>query len=103
MSGNASITILPLPTANAGADQTVCKGDQVTLSGSSLASQDDAYGWDNGVTNATAFTAINATNLPIATTYTLTVTGQGGCPSIDQMKVKILRTPIIPNTFSPMS
>jgi gliding motility-associated-like protein len=34
-------------------------------------------------------------------TYTLTVTGIGGCPTTDQVKIIVLKTPIIPNTFSP--
>jgi gliding motility-associated-like protein len=33
--------------------------------------------------------------------YTLTVTGRGGCPSSDQVTVKVLKMPRIPNTFSP--
>jgi hypothetical protein len=99
--GSASITILPLPAqVNAGADQTVCKGDQVTLSGSS-ASQNDAYGWDNSVTNAIAFPAINATNLPIATTYTLTVTGTNTCTKTDQVVVTVNPRPSIDNITLP--
>jgi gliding motility-associated-like protein len=34
-------------------------------------------------------------------TYTLTVTGIGGCPSVDEMKVVVLKIPLVPNTFSP--
>jgi gliding motility-associated-like protein len=34
-------------------------------------------------------------------TYTLTVTGIGGCPTLDQVRITVLKTPLIPNTFSP--
>ena len=34
-------------------------------------------------------------------TYTLTVTGLGGCQSTDQVFVKVLKTPQVPNAFSP--
>ena len=34
-------------------------------------------------------------------TYTLTVTGQGNCVSSDQVFIKVLKGPEIPNIFSP--
>ena len=40
-----------------GADQTVCFGDNVTLSGSGAST----YTWDNGITDNTAFTASTTT------------------------------------------
>src|SRR5574343_33869 len=57
------VTVNPLPTVNAGADQTICVGASVTLAGSGAAT----YTWNNGVTNGVAFA-------PAATT-TYTVTG----------------------------
>ena len=48
---------------SAGSDQTVCNGDNVTLSGSGAST----YAWNNGITDNTAFTA--------STTTTYTVTG----------------------------
>jgi len=34
-------------------------------------------------------------------TYTLTVTARGGCPTSDDVFVKLLKFPVIPNTFTP--
>src|SRR5574343_158926 len=56
------VTVNPLPTVNAGVDQTVCAGTPVTLNGSGAS----IYVWSGGITNGVAFT-------PAATTtYTLT-------------------------------
>lgn len=68
-----------LPLTNAGADQLVCAGAPVTLSGSGA----NTYSWNNSVTNATAFT-------PAATaTYTLTGTSVAGCTATDQVLVTV--------------
>jgi hypothetical protein len=82
-----TITVNPLPTVNAGVDQTIFAGTQVTLAGSGATT----YAWDNGVTNNTPFTA-NTT-----TTYTLTGTSNG-CSSTDQVLVTVLPTPTITPT-----
>ena len=70
---------------NAGLDQTICIGAQVTLSGAGA----NTYTWNNGVTNAVAFT-------PAATTtYTVTGTDLNGCQSTDQMSVTVNSLPIV--------
>jgi hypothetical protein len=84
---NQTITVNPLPTVNAGVDQTVFAGNQVTLSGSGATT----YAWDNGVTNNTPFTA-NTT-----TTYTVTGTSNG-CSANDAVLVTVLPTPTITPT-----
>ena len=84
-----TITVNPTPTVNAGADQTVFAGTQVTLSGSGATT----YAWDNGVSNNTAFT-------PSATT-TYTVTGtSNGCTATDQVLVTVLPAPTVTATNS---
>ena len=47
-----ALTITGNPTVSAGADQTICAGESVTLSGRGAAT----YAWDNGVSNGVAFT-----------------------------------------------
>jgi gliding motility-associated-like protein len=69
---------------------------QATASGINL-----QYLW----TPATYLNNVNILN-PLCTPrddifYTLTVTGIGGCVSEDTVSVTLLRTPLIPNTFSP--
>ena len=91
LSGTASVTINALPTANAGLDQTVCAGVQVTLSGAGTGT----YSWNNSVTNGVAFTTVNATTSPITTTYTLTVTNANNCTATDQVNVTVNPSPII--------
>ena len=78
------VTVNALPTVNAGADQTICAGTSIVLSGSGAAS----YSWDNGVTNTVAFT-------PAATaTYTVTGTAANGCQNSDQVNVVVNSTPV---------
>jgi hypothetical protein len=79
------ITINPLPTVGAGADQSICAGTSVTLSG--LGAQ--AYTWNNGVTNNSSFT-------PASTqTYTLTGTDANGCQNTDQVVVTVKPLPTV--------
>jgi hypothetical protein len=79
-----TITVNPLPTVNAGQDQTVFAGTQVTLTGSGATS----YSWNNGVSNGVPFTA--------NTTTTYTVTGNtNGCTGTDQVLVTVLPAPTL--------
>jgi gliding motility-associated-like protein len=78
------VTINPLPNVNAGADQTICIGGALTLSGSGA----QTYVWDNGVANGVSFT-------PGSTqTYTVTGTDANGCVNTDQVTVTIVPIPI---------
>lgn len=79
------VTVNPIPVVNAGADQTVCAGTAVTLSGSGATS----YSWNNGVTNGVPFT-------PAVGTTTYTVTGTSlGCSSTDQVVVTVNAIPVV--------
>jgi hypothetical protein len=71
------VTVNPLPNVNAGADQSICKGDAVTLSGTGAST----YAWNNNVTNGVAFN-------PIATaTYSVAGTDANGCTNADEVVV----------------
>jgi len=74
------VTVNPLPNVNAGSDQTVCEGTQVTLNGAGAA----IYTWDNGVADGVAFIPPVGT-----TTYTLTGTDANGCVNTDQVDVMV--------------
>ena len=80
------VTVNPLPTVNAGIDQTVCFGTSVTLSGSGA----NTYSWDNGVTNGVSF-------VPAVGTLTYTVTGTSGanCIATDQVDVTVNPIPVV--------
>jgi uncharacterized protein YjdB len=99
---NATLTVNvnPLPTINAGQDQTVCQGANVTLSGTGGSS----YSWNNGVSNGVTFVP-NTT-----TTYTVTGTDANGCANTDQVTVTVSPNPtlsgntvICPNTTSQLA
>ncbi|MBP6091293.1 MAG: hypothetical protein KA521_08570, partial [Crocinitomicaceae bacterium] len=79
------VTVNPLPTVNAGADQSVCLNQPVTLSGSGAVT----YSWNNSVVNNTPFT-------PTATaTYTVTGTDANGCVNTDNVVVTIKPLPTV--------
>lgn len=80
-----TVTVQSLPVVSAGADQTVCEGNQTTLSGSGASS----YSWSGGINNGVAFT-------PASTqTFTVTGTGANGCQNTDQITVTVATTPIV--------
>ncbi|MFN5635576.1 MAG: gliding motility-associated C-terminal domain-containing protein [Flavobacteriia bacterium] len=80
------VTVNPLPIVSAGADQTVCIGVQVTLSGSGAAT----YSWSPTITDGVAFTSPNGT-----TTYVLTGTSVAGCTSTDAVDVTVNTEPSV--------
>ena len=80
------VTVNALPIIDAGADQTICDGDQVTLSGSGGAS----YTWNNGVTDNVNFAPAIGT-----TTYEVTGTDANGCQNIDQVDVLVNPLPAV--------
>jgi gliding motility-associated-like protein len=80
------VTVNPLPIVSAGADQTVCVGVQVTLTGSGAAT----YSWSPTITDGVAFTSPNGT-----TTYVLTGTTAAGCTSTDAVDVTVNTEPSV--------
>ncbi|MEN9442177.1 MAG: hypothetical protein RLZ33_2254 [Bacteroidota bacterium] len=79
-----NVIVNPLPTVNAGIDQTVCEGTSVTLSGSGAST----YSWDNGIIDNSAF-------VPTSTlTYTVTGTDINGCINTDNVIVTFNPLPI---------
>ena len=74
-----TLTVNPLPTIVAGADQTVCEGNQVTLSGTGASS----YTWDNGVMDGVAFSAA------VTTTYNVTGVDGNGCSNTDALTIVV--------------
>ncbi|MEX2484928.1 MAG: gliding motility-associated C-terminal domain-containing protein, partial [Brumimicrobium sp.] len=82
------VTVNPSPTIDAGSNQELCDGDNVTLTGSGNA---DTYTWDNGVTDGVDFTP------PLGTT-TYTVTGENtatGCTATDDVDITVNELPTV--------
>lgn len=74
-----TITVNALPTIDAGTDQSVCIGDDVTLT----ATGGNTYSWTGGVSNGVPFT-------PASTqTYTVTGTDVNGCQNTDDVTVTV--------------
>jgi len=99
-SGSQQITIVPSPKVNAGTDLYLLKNEtgqiQATATGNNL-----QYSWypsiylNNGTILQPSVTPLDNV------TYTLTVTGTGGCMDSSTVSVKILPEPQIPNAFTP--
>jgi len=84
-------------TADAGEDQTICKGESVTLTGSGGVD----YLWSNA-DGATAAGQSITFNPSSTTVYTLTVTGDNGCTDTDEVTVHVYQTPVV-NLLSPVT
>ena len=74
-----------MPTVDAGADQTICIGDTVTLNGSGASS----FTWNNGVTDGVSFSPLSTA------TYTVIGTDGNGCINSDQLVVTVNAMPAI--------
>lgn len=86
---DVTVTVNPLPVANAGNDVSICNGDNTTLS----ASGGTSYNWSPAA-------GLSCTNCqsPVAsptttTTYIVTVTGTGNCTADDDVLITV--TPAI--------
>jgi gliding motility-associated-like protein len=99
-SSSQEILVMPTPTLSAGKDTIMLEGGEIklyaTASGSNL-----IYKWLPSI-------GLSRDDIldPIATpvddiTYVLSATSDQGCVAIDEIKVKVLKVPIVPNAFSP--
>ena len=77
--GSSNITVHPLPNVDAGIDQSICLGENITLSGANA----NSYVWDNGVTDGTPFNPASTIN------YTVTGTDINGCVNTDNITVTV--------------
>jgi gliding motility-associated-like protein len=96
-----TISVNPTPIAFAGPDKVVLEGGQVQLTPALNAGFPVTYTWTPpvGLSNPNAPDPIASPADDI--TYTLRVTSDKGCTTSDQVFVKVLKKPAIPNIFSP--
>lgn len=76
-----SITVNALPAIEAGVDQAICEGDEITLTGVNVTGA--VISWDNGVTDGVPF-------IPAGTlTYTVTATNAANCVNTDSILITV--------------
>lgn len=96
-----TIEVFPTPVADAGPDKFVLEGGKVLLTPRLISNMPVTYTWSPsaGLSNPT----IASPDASPATDqiYTLTVTSDKGCTTTDNVFVKLLLAPVIPNIFSP--
>ena len=95
-----TITVMPSPVVNAGRDTVMLEGGEIKLSAKASGSN-LSYEWTPKV-------GLSQYNIPDPmasptenTTYTLSVTSDQGCVSMDYIFIKVLKQPLVPNAFSP--
>ena len=93
--------IHPYPVVNAGPDLFVLEGGQATIAATATGSSNYVYRWSPVTDLNNPNTLQPVTKPTVDRTYVLTVTGAGGCSSSDDVFVKVLLAPVIPNVFSP--
>jgi gliding motility-associated-like protein len=94
------VIVHPYPVVNAGPDVFVLSDGFIvlnpTVSGTNL-----SYQWTPGQYLDNPAIKNPKFSPGVDQTYQLTVTGIGGCTSSDDVFVKVLKSPVIPNAFSP--
>ena len=95
-----TITIYPIVNVNAGPDRTVLEAGTITME-PSVTGNALQYLWTPNLylNDATILNPVVSGVQDI--TYTLNVTGTGGCIFSDKVFVKVLKFPTVPNTFTP--
>lgn len=90
-SDGINVSVSSGPTANAGADVTLCEGESVQLQGSGGTS----YSWSPAATLDNAAVS-NPTATPnITTTYTVTVSDASNCTATDDVTVTVVQAPTL--------
>jgi gliding motility-associated-like protein len=95
------ITISPLPVITLAPTASALEGQQTTLNPGVSGGSNLKYSW-SPVTGISDPATLNPFFSPgVDTKYTLTVTSAQGCSSSAQVLVSVLKTPVVPNTFTP--
>ncbi len=82
-----NVTVLPLPTVSAGADQAICAGNSANINASGAVS----YSWDNSIGSGAAQIVSPAST----TTYTVTGTDANGCQNTDAILITVHALPSV--------
>ncbi len=94
------ITVYPVPVVSAGPDKFVLEGGAAMLTGTATGNS-LTYLWTPAtyLSNAAILQPVSTPSNDI--TYVLKATSAEGCTASDEVFVKLLKTPTIPNVFTP--
>ena len=103
-SGSLQVTVHPIPTANAGEDQTVFLGNSAHLDGSSSFGG-EAFLWTPGSSLNDASSMLPIATPPATTAYVLAYSNSLGCTDYDTVivHVKDCKPLLVPNAFTPFN
>lgn len=87
------VIITPLPEANAGEDEIICRGDNTMLMAKALEDVDYAWFTDAGAKIGSEGTLYITANTD--TTFVLSVTDQKGCTTFDTVTVYVTDPPVL--------
>jgi gliding motility-associated-like protein len=94
------VVVYAAPVVSAGPDRSVLEGGTVVLLGSG-SGNNNSYAWTPPMALSRTDT-LKPSAAPLNDiTYRLTATSADGCRASDDVLVKVLKTPLIPNVFSP--
>ncbi|MBK7433908.1 MAG: PKD domain-containing protein [Chitinophagaceae bacterium] len=94
-------TVYPYPKVNAGPDRFILEGGSIQIE-SVTYGNDLQFLWTPSLYLDNDKVAKPRVTRPLTDmTYILTVTARGGCAKSDDVFVKLLKFPVIPNTFTP--
>lgn len=92
-SQNVSVTVNPLPYADAGIDQTVCSGSNAIIGTAQISG--NTYSWTPSTNLNSSQIAMPTANPNTTTNYTVTVTDVNGCVATSQTTVTVNSLPIV--------
>jgi gliding motility-associated-like protein len=99
-SAQQMITVYANPQVNAGPDLFVLEGGSIVIN-ADVKGNELSFNW-SPPTYLNNSTIQRPTSTPLADiVYSLTVTGQGACTGKDNVAIKVLLAPTVPNAFSP--
>jgi gliding motility-associated-like protein len=93
-----TFTVNEIPTADAGADDEICNGEEIGLIGAvSGGTGPFSYQWTSvPFSSITGGNTASPTVKPNQTTvYTLTITDSKGCQTADEVEVKVIPAPVV--------
>lgn len=90
-----TVTINPLPTADAGPDSTICEGETIQIGGFPTGPSGSSYLWTPSISLDNDTLANPNATPTITTEYIVTVTDSNGCVDMDSVLITVNPLPVI--------